>query len=75
MKILEQEFEGLQREGRGVTGNTLLRANIDSNARALEAASQEIQQLEQQGQEGTDNRGRLNELLRHRKGTASHATK
>ena len=64
VKVLEQEFQGLEREGRGMAGNTVLQANIDSNARALQAASQEIEQLEEQVQAETDNRGRLNELLR-----------
>jgi hypothetical protein len=60
VKVLEQEFRGLQAEGREVARNEQLRQNIDSNARALDVANKEIEQLKQQVQVETDNRGLLN---------------
>ncbi|MHB8953982.1 MAG: hypothetical protein ACYC4U_13515 [Pirellulaceae bacterium] len=60
VKILEKELKGLQQDGLLSYGNTQLRSNLDSNARVVQEATEEIQQLETQTVLETDNRGRLN---------------
>ncbi|MHB8970989.1 MAG: hypothetical protein ACYC3X_11240 [Pirellulaceae bacterium] len=60
VKALEQELQGLQRDGRLSSSNVQLRSNLDSNALVVQAATEEIEQLKTQTVAGTDNRERLN---------------
>ncbi len=57
---LGEELQQLQTDNGRATGNAQLRSNLDSNASVLEAATQEIQELENMDVQVTDNRERLN---------------
>ncbi len=57
---LGEQLRQMNSRRAAATSNERLRENLDSNARVLEAANQEIEELENQNVQTTDNRERLN---------------
>ncbi len=71
VKKLGQELESWRETGKSNTRNEQLRLNLDSNGRVLEAAAQEIKELEEQEERTTDNRDILNSFYGEQRNSLS----
>ena len=74
VEVLGDELSNLREDRGRRTTNEVLRSNLSSNLKMFEAATQEIQQLQQQEQQVSDNRDRLNFFYEQQKNTLSRNT-